>query len=38
VQLNVKNLNDVVWYEAQGANLIPQAPRHALLALTYRFQ
>jgi len=38
LQLNVKNLNDVVWYEAQGANLIPQATRHALLALTYRFQ
>jgi iron complex outermembrane receptor protein len=38
VQVNVKNLNDVKWYEAQGSNVIPQASRHALVSLGYQFQ
>lgn len=38
VQLNIKNLNNVRWYEAQGANIIPQASRHALLSFGYQFQ
>jgi iron complex outermembrane receptor protein len=38
VQLNVKNVNDVKWYEAQGSNVIPQASRHALVSLGYQFQ
>lgn len=38
VQINIKNLNNVKWYEAQGANVIPQASRHALVSLGYQFQ
>jgi iron complex outermembrane receptor protein len=38
VQANIKNLNDVKWYEAQGSNVIPQAPRHALISLGYQFR
>lgn len=38
VQLNVKNVNDVKWYEAQGSNVVPQASRHALVSFGYQFQ
>jgi iron complex outermembrane recepter protein len=38
VQVNVKNLNDVKWYEAQGSNVIPQASRHALVSFGYQLQ
>jgi iron complex outermembrane receptor protein len=38
VQVNAKNLTDVKWYEAQGANVIPQASRHVLLSFGYQFR
>ena len=38
LQINVKNLNNVRWYEAQGSNIIPQAPRHLLVSVGYHFQ
>jgi iron complex outermembrane receptor protein len=38
VQANVKNLNNVKWYEAQGSNIVPQARRHVLVSLGYQIQ
>jgi iron complex outermembrane receptor protein len=38
IQLNVKNLTNEKWYEAQGSNVVPQASRHALVSLGYQFQ
>jgi iron complex outermembrane receptor protein len=38
LQANIKNLNDVKWYEAQGSNVVPQASRHVLVSLGYQFQ
>jgi len=36
-QTNVKNLNNVEWYEAQGSMVVPQASRHAVVATSYLF-
>lgn len=38
MQVNVKNVNNVKWYEAQGSNVVPQASRHALVSLGYQLQ
>jgi iron complex outermembrane receptor protein len=38
VQVNVKNVNNVKWYEASGFNAVPQAPRHVLVSLGYQLQ
>jgi iron complex outermembrane receptor protein len=38
VQVNLKNVNDVKWYEAQGSNVVPQATRHALVSFGYQLQ
>jgi iron complex outermembrane receptor protein len=38
LQINLKNVNNVRWYEAQGSNIIPQAPRHLLVSVGYQFQ
>jgi len=38
VQLNLKNLTNEKWYEAQGSNVVPQASRNALVTLGYQFQ
>jgi iron complex outermembrane receptor protein len=37
LQLNIKNLNDVKWYEAQGSNVFPQATRRAIVSASYLF-
>ncbi len=37
LQTNVKNVNNVKWYEAQGSLVVPQATRHALVSVAYLF-
>jgi len=37
LQVNVKNLNGVKWYEAQGSNVFPQASRHAVVSISHLF-
>jgi iron complex outermembrane receptor protein len=37
IQANVKNLNDSLYYEAQGSQIVPQAGRNAILGMRYRF-
>lgn len=38
IQLNLKNLTNEKWYEAQGSNVVPQASRNALISLGYQFR
>ena len=37
LQVNMKNLNDSFYFEAQGSQIVPQPGRHAIAALRYRF-
>jgi len=37
IQANIKNMNDSLYYEAQGSQIIPQPGRNAILTTRYRF-
>jgi iron complex outermembrane receptor protein len=37
IQANIKNVNDSLYYEAQGNQIIPQPGRHAIVGTRYRF-
>lgn len=37
IQANLKNLNDSLYYEAQGSQIVPQPGRNAIVAMRYRF-
>ncbi len=37
IQANLKNVNDSLYYEAQGSQIVPQPGRNAILAMRYRF-
>lgn len=37
IQANVKNVNNSLYYEAQGSQIIPQPGLHAILGTRYRF-
>lgn len=37
IQANIKNMNDSLYYEAQGSQIVPQPGRNAILAMRYRF-